>query len=90
VIDHESMADEVGNFDPLEHSQVEKARRITCRFAIDSEDASVLLLMLGIHPSQEAETCTVLEPRNENTRHTPPRMASGMTIKNAPTPVRVR
>ena len=68
MIDHEAMCDEIGNFDALARDQVHLARRTVCHFAHDADDATLLMKMLGLHPSQEEETCSPLPPRNENTR----------------------
>jgi pentatricopeptide repeat protein len=60
MIDHESLIDEIDHFDPLSHDQVGQARLIVAGNAEDAEDAIDLMMALGIHPSQETETCESL------------------------------
>ena len=60
MIDHESLIDEIDHFDPLSHDQVGRARLIVAGNAEDAQDAIDLMMALGIHPSQETETCETL------------------------------
>ena len=60
MIDHESLIDEIDHFDPLSHDQVGRARLVVAGNAEDTQDAIDLMMALGIHPSQETETCETL------------------------------
>ena len=67
MIDHESLIDEIDHFDPLSRDQVGRARAIVAGNATDLQDAIELMMALGIHPSQESETCETLS-RNGGSR----------------------
>lgn len=51
--DSKNLTDAVEYFDPLSADQKSKARLTVCGFAKDAADAKELMLMLGIHPSQD-------------------------------------
>ena len=53
--DSRVLTDEVEFFDPLTMDQVAQARKTVCRAATDAADATELMLMLGIHPSQDGD-----------------------------------
>lgn len=57
--DSKNLTDAVEYFDPLSQDQKAKARLTVCHFAKDVEDATNLMLALGIHPSQKDETSSV-------------------------------
>lgn len=60
IVDHEAMRDEIDIFDPLTGGQLEAARLVVCGYSRDAREAAEMMLMLGIHPSQEEETCADL------------------------------
>lgn len=69
-MDYESMATTMDS-DPLKESQIEKARKTvaaqSARFFPDDKDAAVdyayhVMMMLGIHPSQDDEHAPTLPP----------------------------
>lgn len=64
AIDHRCLTDEVEYFDPLTEDQKAKARRTIAGNAIDVDDAIEIMMMLGVHFSQEGE----LEGRTEPVR----------------------
>ena len=53
--DSKNLTDAVEYFDPLSQEQKEKARLTVCGLAENAEDATELMKMLGIHPSQDDE-----------------------------------
>lgn len=53
--DSKNLTDVVEYFDPLSQDQKSKARMTVCHFAENSQDATDLMLALGIHPSQDDE-----------------------------------
>lgn len=62
--DARALTDQVEHFDPLSFDQVQKARLTVCANAIDSIDATELMMMLGIHPSQpQDDTVLSMPPR---------------------------
>ena len=54
--DPRSLTDECEYFDPPSESQQEAARKTVCAFATDGEDAAMLLRMLGLHPTEPADS----------------------------------
>lgn len=57
--DSKNLTDAVEYFDPLSQEQKDKARITVCHFADNAKDAADLMLMLGIHPSQDDEVYPV-------------------------------
>jgi hypothetical protein len=63
AIDAESMTVTMDG-DPLEDDQISKARLTVCANVDNAEEATELMMMLGIHPSQEKEAVSTLGPNN--------------------------
>ena len=53
--DPRSLTDECEFFDPPTEDQQAAARKTVCGMAIDSEDAAMLLRMLGLHPNEPVD-----------------------------------
>lgn len=63
ALDAESMTVTMDG-DPLEPTQIEKARLTVCGNVDNAEEAIELMMMLGIHPSQETSVHPLLAPNN--------------------------
>jgi hypothetical protein len=53
--DSKNLTDAVEYFDPPTEDQRAKARLTVCGLAKDADDARELMLVLGIHPSQDED-----------------------------------
>lgn len=63
AIDAEAMT-ETMECDPLEETQIERARRTVCANSADATEAIELMMMLGIHPDQDKAVQPTLAPNN--------------------------
>ena len=63
TMDYEAMTTTM-EADPLQASQIDKARRTIASNAENADDAAELMKMLGIHPSQDDESGPSLLPSN--------------------------
>jgi hypothetical protein len=54
--DSKNLTDAVEYFDPPSQEQKQKARMTVCCFAENADDATELMMALGIHPNQDEDS----------------------------------
>jgi hypothetical protein len=64
--DHEARTAEITDTDPFDETTLYQARLTVCANSSTSEEAIELMLMLGLHPSQDGEVSLLTGPPPSN------------------------